>query len=76
LKKEATEAFGEEKSLSNVLKELTNSYVVCKECFDQGNYPKVFSSNDFEAQTIESILDEPASKEGDAQVKYLSAEDR
>lgn len=37
--REVNEAFGEEKSLANVLKELTNTYLVCKDCFTQGNYP-------------------------------------
>jgi hypothetical protein len=53
---EAMKAFGEQNSLPNVLKELTNTYIVCKECFELGNYPKVLKADDFQTQTLKSIL--------------------
>lgn len=39
---ESLKSMGEENSLHQVLKQLTNTYLICKECYDQGNYPKVF----------------------------------
>ena len=43
-------------SLHDTLRELTQSYVLCKECFDLGNFPKVFKPEDFQATTLRSIL--------------------
>ena len=37
---------------------MTCSYIVCKDCFEQGNFPKVFQPEDFSAMTLKSILGE------------------
>ena len=55
---ETLQAMGESDSLHNTLKELTSSYIVCKECFDLGNFPKVFSPDDFSAMTMKSVFSE------------------
>ena len=47
---------GEADSLHNTLKELTSSYIICKECYDLGNFPKVFSPEDFKAMTMKSVF--------------------
>jgi hypothetical protein len=72
---EANKAFGEEKSLANVLKELTSTYIICKDCFDSGNYPKVMNATDFEPQTVKSALN-TNSMFGREEIKTLSVEDR
>ena len=72
--KETLESFGEQSSLQNVLKELTNSYVLCKDCFDQGNYPKVFSTDDFEPQTMKSILDDDNVNDSEAEQEKIPDE--
>lgn len=72
--KEINQAFGEEKSLTNVLKELTNTYLVCQDCFTLGNYPRSLSADDFEAQTIKTILSDTASSDSD--FKRLTPEDK
>ena len=53
---ETLQAMGEADSLHNTLKELTSSYIVCKECYDLGNFPKVFSPEDFKAMTMKSVF--------------------
>ena len=47
---------GESDSLHHTLKELTSSYIVCKECYDLGNFPKVFNPEDFSAMTMKSMF--------------------
>ena len=59
---------GEANSLHQTLKELTCNYLVCKECYEQGNFPKVFQADDFSAMTLKSIL-------GDKSVNSSKAED-
>ena len=59
-----------------MLKELTSSYLICKECFDSGHYPKVLSADDFEPQTIKTILSDPAIPDIDGELKHLGEEDR
>ena len=39
-----------------MLKQLTNTYLICKECFDLGNFPKVFRSEDFESTSLKELL--------------------
>ena len=46
-------------SIHDVLKKVTSCYILCKGCFDLGNFPKVLSSNDFEKSTIQSMLMTP-----------------
>lgn len=61
-----------------MLKELTSNYLVCKECFDLGNFPKVMTKADFEPQTIKSILTDSnqTSVDPDSGLKVLTSEDR
>ena len=51
---------GEEPSksltLHQALKQLTNSYLICKDCFDNGNFPKVFKPTEFKAMTLRTLL--------------------
>jgi hypothetical protein len=46
----------EHNSIHQTLKQLTSSYIVCKECFDLGNYPKSLSESDFEQTSLVSLL--------------------
>ena len=43
-------------SLHKTLRDLTQNYILCKECFEQGNFPKVFKADDFKPTTMRSIL--------------------
>ena len=61
---------GEGESLHHVLRKLSQTYVLCRECFTQGHYPKSVSAFDFEAQSIESIL-----KASELGLKYKVAGD-
>ena len=47
---------GEGESLHHVLRKLTQTYVLCRDCFTGGHYPKSVSAFDFENQSIESLL--------------------
>ncbi len=47
---------GENESLQQTLRKLTQTYIVCRECFTEGNYPKILSAFDFEAQSMENAL--------------------
>ena len=47
---------GEGDSLHHVLRKLSQTYVLCRECFTDGHYPKSVSAFDFESQSIESII--------------------
>lgn len=73
---ESVQAFGEDKALPTVLKELTSTYLICKECFDLGKYPRVLSANDFEQKTIKSILSNDGTAEHVGELKRLGTEDR
>ena len=48
-------------TLHQALKQLTNSYLICKECHDNGNYPKVFQPEEFSPMTLRTLL-QPNSK--------------
>lgn len=37
-------AAGEQDSLHQVLRALTQTYVLCGECFEEGHYPKIISA--------------------------------
>jgi hypothetical protein len=52
----AMRAAGEGDSLQHILKQLTQSYIVCRECFSEGNYPTILKPHDFERSSLESIL--------------------
>jgi len=47
---------GEDQSLHQTLKNLTQTYILCQECYNLGNFPKVLQAQDFEACTLESLL--------------------
>ena len=49
--------------MHHTLKELTSSYIVCKECYDLGNFPKVFNPEDFSAMTMKSMFSDKSSIE-------------
>ena len=44
-------------SLHQALKQLTTSYLICKECFDNGNFPRVFRPKEFAPTTLRSLLE-------------------
>ena len=46
----------EKNSIHQTLKEITSTYIVCKECFDLGNYPKILSPTDFEKTSMNLLL--------------------
>lgn len=48
--------FDESASLHSILKKLTSTYLLCKECFDLGNYPQILSPSDFERSSLMSLL--------------------
>jgi hypothetical protein len=47
---------GESDSLQHALRKLTQTYILCKECFTEGNYPKILSAFDFQKQSLETAL--------------------
>lgn len=49
-------AVGEGDSLHHVLRNLTQTYVLCLDCFTNGHYPKILHAFDFEKQCLESAL--------------------
>lgn len=53
----ALEHFGERNSLHNVLRQLTETYIVCRDCYKDNLIPKSMSMQDFEAYTISGLLD-------------------
>lgn len=70
----AMKHFKEHNSIHETLKTLTSSYLICKECFDLGNYPKILSAEDFQKEDLRSILEitslKPEQPEGgDAEMK-------
>ena len=58
LAKQSLRADPSQKSLTlhQALKQLTNCFLICKECFDNGNYPKVFNPEEFQPTTLRSLL--------------------
>ncbi|CDW80830.1 swi snf and rsc complex subunit ssr2 [Stylonychia lemnae] len=55
----ALKAMGELDSLHQTLKNLSSTYLICKECFGLGNFPRILTQFDFEKYSIESILKNP-----------------
>jgi SWI/SNF related-matrix-associated actin-dependent regulator of chromatin subfamily C len=53
---QAMKVAGESESIHNVLRNLTSTYVLCKECFTGGHYPKILSAFDFEKHSLETML--------------------
>jgi hypothetical protein len=47
------------------LKSLTSTYLICKECFDLKNYPKILTAADFEKSSLQSLLTMPALSDDD-----------
>lgn len=45
---QAVKAVGEAESLHQALRGLTQTYVLCRDCFTGGHYPKILSAFDFE----------------------------
>ena len=43
-------------SIHEVLKKVTQCYILCKGCFDLKNFPKILNENDFEKSSIQSML--------------------
>jgi len=39
-----------------VLKKVSSSYVLCADCFTQGNFPQILSADDFEKSNLDSLL--------------------
>jgi len=57
---QAIDHFGEADSLHTVLRKLTDSYLICQECYSQNNIPQAMSLEDFEAQTLSHMLKPPS----------------
>lgn len=76
----ALKHFKEQDSIHQTLKNLTSTYLICKECFDLGNYPKILSENDFERASLKSMLslsefEKPqASETNDSAVEWAQEE--
>jgi len=49
-------------SLHQALKQLTNSYLICKDCFENRNFPKVFRPEEFAPTTLRSLLETKEAK--------------
>lgn len=47
---------GESDSLHQALRRLTQTYILCRDCFSAGNFPKILDAFDFEKQTLEGAL--------------------
>lgn len=45
-------------TLHQALKQLTNSYLICKDCFENGNFPKVFKPEEFVPTTLRGLLNQ------------------
>lgn len=76
----ALKHFKEQNSIHQTLKNLTSTYLICKECFDLGNYPKILSEHDFERASLKSMLSMPefekpqASETNDLAVEWTQDE--
>ena len=53
---QSLEHFGEADSLHQILKRLTDTYLMCQECFQSKNLPKSLSADDFEPHTLQHLL--------------------
>ena len=51
-------------TLHQALKQLTNSYLICKDCFDNGNFPKVFMPDEFVPTTLRGLLNQDGIESG------------
>ena len=49
--------FKEDNSMHETLKTLTSSYVICVECFEVGNFPKILLREEFQKESLKSILE-------------------
>ena len=43
-------------TMHQALKQLTSSFLICKDCFDNGNYPRVFTPEEFKPMTLRTLL--------------------
>ena len=48
--------FGEQDSLHTVLRKLTDSYILCQDCFSENKIPESLTADDFQPQTIKHLL--------------------
>lgn len=77
---QALKHFKEQDSIHQTLKNLTSTYLICKECFDLGNYPKILSEHDFEKASLKSMLTMPefetpvANEASDSAVEWTQEE--
>jgi len=52
----ALENFGEKNSLHNVLRQMTENYIICHDCYKECKIPSSMSLKDFKAMTIPNML--------------------